>query len=151
MPPWEERRGEERCVLTRTLCVCTPSCIFFARISSLSWELTAPQSPSYSAFFVDDVCEVVPPKLRFGLIQLPSSCSGWWKHIGSLTHCLAILLFLTFACNTRSTLRPLWAQTGTLVRSWVRCRCRSYGSSRESRQTQIKPEIKVYLTDKTYD
>ena len=33
----------------------------------------------------------------------------------------------------------------------VRSCCRSYGNCRAAAQTQVKPEVKVYLSDKSYD
>ena len=42
----------------------------------------------------------------------------------------------------------LWAHDGTFFRRWVRCRCQGYGNHRTGGQTHIKPEGKVYLSDK---
>ena len=48
-------------------------------------------------------------------------------------------------------LGSLWAHDGTFFRRWVRSRCRGYGTRRTSAENQIGAEVKVYLSDKSYD
>ena len=48
-------------------------------------------------------------------------------------------------------LGSLWAHDGTFFRRWVRSRCRGYGTRRKSAENQVTSEVKVYLSDKSYD
>ena len=45
----------------------------------------------------------------------------------------------------------LWRLLGALATVEFEALCRSYGTNRKSGQTQIKAEVKVYLSDNSYD